>query len=73
MHRLNGGYAQRFNQRYDRAGHVFQNRFTSYVIESEEHFERAVAYVHANPVKAGLCGQITEWPWAGGLYEPDLS
>jgi putative transposase len=73
MHRLNGGYAQRFNQRYDRVGHVFQNRFTAYVIESEEHFERAVAYVHANPVKAGLCGQIAEWPWAGGLYEPDLS
>ena len=34
MQRLNGRYAQRFNQRYDRVGHVFQNRFGSYVIET---------------------------------------
>src|ERR671931_531591 len=47
MHKLNGRYAQRFNRRYDRVGHVFQNRFSSYVIESEEHFARALAYVRA--------------------------
>jgi putative transposase len=71
MHRLNGRYAQRFNQRYDRCGHVFQNRFTSYVIESESHFERVLAYVRANPVEAGLCERIADWPWAGGLFDPD--
>ena len=36
MQQLNGRYAQRFNKRYDRVGHLFQNRFSSYVIESEE-------------------------------------
>jgi putative transposase len=66
MQRLNGRYAQRFNQRYDRVGHVFQNRFKSYVIDSEEHYERAVAYVLANPVEAGLCERIEDWPWATG-------
>ena len=63
MQRLNGRYAQRFNQRYDRVGHVFQNRFSSYVIESEEHLGRALAYVHANPIEAGLCERPEEWPW----------
>jgi putative transposase len=71
MHRLNGRYAQNFNQRYERSGHVFQNRFTSYVIESEEYFEAALEYVRVNPVKAGLCERIAEWPWAGGLFETD--
>lgn len=64
MHRLNGRYARRFNIRYDRSGHLFQNRFSSYVIEDEEHFERALAYVRDNPVRAGLCERAGEWPWA---------
>jgi putative transposase len=71
MHRLTGRYAQKFNRRYDRVGHVFQNRFSSYVIESEEHFERAVAYVGANPVEAGLCEQPEDWPWSGGPSDSD--
>jgi putative transposase len=66
MQKLNGRYAQRFNQRYDRVGHVFQNRFSSYVIESEEHFARALAYVVANPVEAGLCQNVDDWPWTTG-------
>jgi putative transposase len=63
MHRLNGGYAQGFNARYDRSGHLFQNRFKSFVIETEEHFERALEYVHTNPVAAGLCASVADWPW----------
>jgi REP element-mobilizing transposase RayT len=71
MHKLNGRYAQRFNRRYDRVGHVFQNRFSSYVIESEEHLHRALAYVQANPVKAGLCANVDEWLWSGTLADSD--
>jgi putative transposase len=63
MHRLNGGYAQGFNARYERVGHLFQNRFKAHTIESEEHFERALAYVQANPGAAGLCKEETDWPW----------
>ena len=71
MHSLNGQYAQRFNRRYDRVGHVFQNRFSSYVIASDEHFRRALAYVRANPVEAGLCASTGDWPWSGSLSDPD--
>ena len=69
MHRLNGRYAQRFNRRYDRVGHVFQNRFSSYIIETEAHFARALAYVATNPVEAGLCSRIGDWPWGTGLRD----
>jgi REP-associated tyrosine transposase len=72
MHRLNGGHAQRFNRKYDRAGHVFQNRFSSYVIETEEHFFRALAYVHANPVEARLCSRPDDWRWSGGVSDADV-
>jgi putative transposase len=71
MQRLNGRYAQSFNERYERVGHVFQNRFKSFVIESEEHFVRALAYVGANPVEAGLCERSDDWPWRGGPSDSD--
>jgi putative transposase len=63
MHRLNGLYAQRFNRRHHRVGHLFQNRFAAYAIESDEHLFKAILYVAENPVRAGLCEQATDWPW----------
>lgn len=73
MQRLNGNYARHFNDRHGRTGHLFQGRFASYVIESDEHLERALEYVMANPVTAGLCEGVADWPWASGPYETDLS
>jgi REP element-mobilizing transposase RayT len=69
MHRLNSRYARRFNERYDRSGHLFQNRFSAYVIEDEDYFDRALAYVRDNPVRAGLCERMEEWPWVDGLSD----
>jgi REP-associated tyrosine transposase len=71
MHRLNFLYAQRFNRRNDRVGHVFQNRFAAYVIESDEHLLNAMIYVVENPVRAGLCEQAGDWPWAASAFALD--
>ncbi|MBI4171799.1 MAG: transposase [Actinobacteria bacterium] len=68
MHRLAGIYAQRFNRRYDRVGHLFQGRFSAFVIEGEEHFLNACAYVLQNPVRAGLCRQAEDWPWSWSRF-----
>jgi putative transposase len=69
MHRLNGVYAQRFNARHERRGHVFEGRFEAYVVDSEEHFAAAIEYVLSNPVRAGLCDSSAEWPWSGRMSE----
>ena len=65
LHRLNGVYAQRFNARHDRVGHVFQARFDARSIESDDYAEAACAYVLANPVRAGCCRRPGDWPWNG--------
>jgi len=65
MHRLNGLYAQRFNARHARRGHLFENRFQAYVIDTEDHLAAAIEYVLNNPVRAGLCESSDEWPWSG--------
>ncbi len=43
---------------------VWQNDYFDRFIRDEQHFAQAIAYIHENPVKAGLCGQASEWPWS---------
>ncbi|MDQ3823748.1 MAG: transposase [Actinomycetota bacterium] len=65
MKRINGLYAQRFNLRHARRGHLFQDRFASWVIEDDDYLETVCGYVLANPVRAGLVRSVEEWRWAG--------
>jgi REP element-mobilizing transposase RayT len=61
---LNGRHAQRFNWRHERYGALFAERFSTRVVESEEHLFEACAYALLNPVKAGLCERVEQWPWS---------
>ena len=68
MARLGTGYARRFNLRHGRVGHLFQNRFKSVLVESEEHLRVLVPYVHLNPVRAGVVADVAglaSYPWTG--------
>ncbi len=56
-------YAQHFNRRYERTGHLWQNRFYSCPL-GRTHLVRALLYVDLNPVRAGLVGQAEEYPWS---------
>ena len=64
LHRLNGRYAREFNKRHGRFGHVFAERFSARLIESEQYLYDACAYVVSNPVRAGLCDRVEDWPWS---------
>ncbi len=77
MRQLNGVYAQRFNRRHGRVGHVFQSRFHATLIERGEHLLAVAAYVPLNPVKAQLCAEPASWRWSSyratiGLEPPGL-
>jgi putative transposase len=60
---LHSRYARAFNKRYGRFGHVFAERFGCRVVEPGNVFDRC-GYVLGNPVKAGLCDRIEDWPWS---------
>jgi REP element-mobilizing transposase RayT len=68
MHYANGVYANTFNGRYERSGHLFGDRFHTRLIESEEHLLTACRYVLNNPVRAGLCKRASDWPWSYSRY-----
>jgi REP element-mobilizing transposase RayT len=66
--RLNGIYAQAFNRRYGRKGHLFGDRFWSGEIESDEQLVATCRYVLGNPVRAGLCAAPASWPWSASRH-----
>jgi putative transposase len=70
LQRLNGLYARYFNLRHSRFGHVFAGRFSARVIEDESYLYDACAYVVLNPVKAGLCNRVEDWPWSYTSFGP---
>lgn len=64
IHRLHGAYAQAFNRRYGRRGHLFEGRFRSKPIEDNVYLLEATRYTHLNPVEAGLAASPEEYPWS---------
>ena len=68
MSRLLTGYARRFNERYDRVGHLFQNRYRSLPVGDDAHMLTLVRYVHLNPVRAGIVPSVealAAYAWTG--------
>ncbi len=62
------GYAGAFNRRHRRAGHLFQNRYKSIVVEDEPYFLELVRYLHLNPLRAGVVTDLRaleRYPFAG--------
>lgn len=62
MRRLNAGYALYFNLVHNRSGHLFQGRFRSEPVDSDEYLMTVIRYIHQNPCKAGLARDCRyEW------------
>lgn len=49
MKSINQSYAQYFNRKYDRHGHVFWDRFKSLIVKDDRQLITLSAYVHNNP------------------------
>jgi putative transposase len=64
MQRLHGRYAQWWNKRHARVGHILQGRFKAQVVEASVYLLRLCRYVLLNPVRAGLCAHPAEWRWS---------
>jgi REP element-mobilizing transposase RayT len=62
--RVNTRYAQWFNWKYQRSGHLFQDRYKSEPVQNEAYFITAIRYIHNNPVKAGLCKKPDAYKWS---------
>ncbi|MCE5266994.1 MAG: transposase, partial [Planctomycetaceae bacterium] len=46
------------------SGHVYQGRFKSFLVESDEYLWTVCRYVERNALRAGLCERAEEWRWS---------
>ncbi len=68
MRRLLTWYAQYYNRRHRRTGHLFESRYKSILCDEGSYLLSLIRYIHLNPVRAGIITNITElnsYPWSG--------
>lgn len=58
-----GVYAQWFNRRHRRVGHLFQGRYKAVSVQTDAHLRRTVRYVIRNPIRARLSRRPEQWRW----------
>ena len=63
MKRLAGNYAIWFNRKYQRSGHLFEGRYVSVPVESEDRLCTVFRYILNNPQKAHICA-APDYPWS---------
>ena len=63
LRRGHGRYAQYYNARAGRSGHLWQNRFFACML-GPSHLWAALCYVERNPVRAGIVRHAAEYPWS---------
>jgi REP element-mobilizing transposase RayT len=68
MRKLLTWYAQYYNRRHERTGHLFENRYKSILCDEDNYLLALVRYIHLNPIRAGIVNSIEEldsYPWSG--------
>ena len=61
---LASSYVYYFNKKYQRIGHLFQDRFKSEPVNDMSYFVTLLRYIHQNPVKAGIVSDAKDYPWS---------
>ncbi len=68
MRKLLTWYAQYFNRKHLRKGHLFANRYKSILCDEDNYLLALVRYIHLNPIRAKIIHTMSEldtFPWSG--------
>jgi REP element-mobilizing transposase RayT len=61
-------YSRYFNNKHNRVGHFFQNRYKSPIVGKDAYFREVVRYIHLNPLRSGIVRSVEElgdYLWTG--------
>jgi REP element-mobilizing transposase RayT len=65
MRSIQGRFAVGFNRRQRLVGPVWQTRYGAKVVSDDAYLRRVVAYIHTNPVTAGVAARPEEYTLSG--------
>lgn len=57
-------YTRWINRRRNRSGHLFQGRYKAFVVDADPYLLELVAYIHLNPVRAGMVENADDFRWS---------
>lgn len=52
-----------YNKKYNRVGHLFQERFGSSPVDDKVYFMEVFRYIHRNPIRAGMEQKLGDYIW----------
>lgn len=64
LHGTTFRYAQYFNQKHNRSGRLWQNRYFSCPVDKDEYLWAVVRYIERNPVRAKIVEKAEAWKWS---------
>jgi len=64
MRLIKGSTSREINKLLNRNGHLWHHESYNHFVRNQEEFDRIIAYILANPVKAGLAKNEKEWPFS---------
>ena len=64
MQKISSSFVFWYNQKYERCGHLFQERYKSEVVEDDQYFLALLRYIHQNPLKPGMVQKVEEYRWS---------
>jgi len=62
--RISSSYVYWYNWKYERCGHLFQERYKSEVVENDGYLLTVLRYINQNPVKVGLSKNVQGYRWS---------
>jgi putative transposase len=65
---VNMTYTQYLNRRHQRTGRIWQNRFFSAVVDSDQYVWSVARYIEKNPVAAGLVDSAENYQWSSARH-----
>lgn len=64
----NMSYTQHVNRKYQRTGRIWQNRFFSSVVKTEQYLWAVARYIEKNPVVAGVVNAAQDYRWSSAQF-----
>jgi putative transposase len=63
MSGLNLSYTRYFNFKYQKVGHLWQDRFKSKLIDKDSYLLGCINYIEFNPIRSSLVKRIEDYKW----------
>ncbi len=64
MQALGRRYVQFFNHKYARTGTLWEGRYKSTLVQTEQYLLTVYRYIELNPVRASMVNHASEYPWS---------